>query len=105
MWKKNLCTENEFCNGIDYLKYDSGLIVTSIDYLKYDSGLIVTSTRTIDLIGNTLISPVIDLAKTDSKISYYVVRNLMGKNKDKMDNNIERVDNSIDGLYISLWIN
>ena len=42
------------------------------------------------------------LAKTDTKISYYGIGTLTGKNKDQMDNYIERVNNSIDGLYISL---
>ena len=42
--------------------------------------------------------PMIDVAKIDSKISYYGVGTLMGKNKDQMNKYIERVDNAIEGI-------
>jgi hypothetical protein len=45
--------EDDFCNAIDYLQYDDGLIAASA--------------RSIGLVGCTLISPAVDLAKTGLK--------------------------------------
>lgn len=76
--------ENDFCDAIDYVNYDDGLIATSA--------------RSVGDIGCTLISPAVEAVKTVAKIPAYGVGTVMGKNKDQMDDYAQRVNDAIDGV-------
>lgn len=70
----------------------------AIDYVIYDDGLIATSARSVGDIGCTLISPAVDEVKTAAKIPAYGVGTVMGKNKDQIDDYAQRVNDAIDGV-------
>lgn len=90
--------KNKVSKVVGVIRKAEDFFCDAVDYLRYDQGLIATTLRAADTIVCTLASPAMTLVGVVAKVSYYGTGHLLGLTKEQLDEPFEKVSNAIGNL-------